>query len=144
MLRSTRTIRSKHARVNDAVRVSRPSGINVADPIDDDIANCPSQVATRRRANNGELREDVAVTKSGKGHGPPYTERHTRAKASRQHHLDKQNARLEGQIAGVECIDNELRWLRAEIATSPPGPSRRRRRLERDALLAERELMCMT
>ena len=125
-------------------RVSRPSGIDAAGPIDGDIANCPSQVATRRRAKNGELREDVTVTKSGKGHGPPYTERHTRAKASSQHHLDKQNARIAGQIARVECIDNELRWLRAEIATSPPGPSRRRFRLERDALLAERELMCMT
>ena len=107
-----------------------------------------SQVATRRRAKNGELREVVAMTKSGKGHGPPYKElisgQRTRAMASRQKYLDKHNARLGEQIARVECIDNELKQLRIIIAGLSLGPSRRSLRQERDALLAERELMCMT
>ena len=65
--------------------------------------------------------------------------------------VDKRNTRLEEQITRlkvqadrIECIDVELKQLRAEIASSPPGPSRRRLRLEWDALLAERELMGST
>ena len=58
--------------------------------------------------------------------------------------LEKHNARLEEQNARIRCIDIELKQLRVEIASTSPGPSRRRLRLERDALLAERELMYIT
>ena len=95
--------------------------------------SCTSQ-ATRRRAKNGELREDIAKAESGKG----------RANASRLRMLEKHNARLEEQNARIRCIDIELKQLRVEIASTSLGPSRRRLRLERDALLAERELMRIT
>ena len=98
---------------------------------DDDIVSCPSRVATKRRAKNGELRKGIAKTKG---------------KAQRQQRdafLEEKIARLEGQNARIECIDREVEQLRGEISRSPPGPPRRRLRQVFDALLAERELMCL-
>ena len=98
---------------------------------DDDIVSCPSRVATRRRAKNGELRKGIAKAKG-------------KAKSQqRDAFLEEKIARLEGQNARIECIDREVEQLRGEIARSPPGPSRRRLRQVCDALHAERELMCI-
>ena len=98
------------------------SSVNQVGSNEDGITSRPVREATRRRAKNGELRQDIAKTGGV-----------TKAQ--------QRIACLEEQNARIICIDGEVEQLRVEITGTPPGPSRRRLRQERDALLAERELM---